>query len=334
MGEMTLNIHDVTSIRDAVGKYITNMGDLHKEMVVVTADVAISSRVNGFVEKHPDRFYNVGIAEQNLVSFSAGLANEGFVPYVFTFAPFASMRACEQVRTDVCYPNLPVRIIGNGAGYSNGISGATHCALEDTAIMSSFANMTVIEPGDPFLAAKILEATIEWDGPIYIRMGREATTALYPDDTKYEIGKALIPCDGNDGAFITSGIITHHAVEAAKRIHEETGANIKVVDMHTIKPLDREAVISAARTGRVVCAQDHNIINGLGYAVGTVIAEAGIQCKYKVLGCPDKFVPIATPDFLYQKNELDVDGLIKNMRAFLTNTFYLNPVKAENGVRI
>jgi transketolase len=285
--------------------------------VVVTADVATSSRILGFIEKFPERSFNVGVAEQNLMSFSAGLAHEGFIPFAFSFAPFATMRGCEQIRTDICYPNLPVRILGNGAGYSNGLFGATHCALEDCAITASFGNMTVIEPGDPFQMVKILEATMKWDGPIYIRMGREATTSLYADDVEYQIGKALTPRKGNDGAIIAAGIVVHHALEAAKRVKEESGANIRVVDMHTIKPLDKQAVLDAAKTGRIICAQDHNIYGGLGYAVGVTLAEAGVPCKFKVLGCPDTFVPLATPEFLYHKNEYDADGLCKNMKAML-----------------
>ncbi len=227
------------------------------------------------------------------------------------------MRACEQIRTDICYPNLPVRIIGNGAGYSNAASGATHCALEDCAITTSFGNMTVIEPGDPFQVIKVLEETMKWDGPVYIRLGREAVDSLYSEDTEYKIGKALVPMEGNDGAFIAAGFIVHYAIEAAKKLKEETGASIRVVDMHTIKPLDKEAVLDAAKTGRIVCAQDHNIIGGLGYAVGAVLAEAGTGCKYKILGCPDEFVPIANPEFLYAKNEFDANGLYKHMKAML-----------------
>jgi len=317
MGDITFNMQALAAMRDVVGKHMEDMGCRYPNMIVVTADVATSSRVNGFIEKFPERGYNIGIAEQNLMSFSAGMAIEGFIPFAFTFAPFASMRACEQVRTDICYPNLPVRIIGNGAGYSNGFSGVTHCALEDCAIMTSFGNMTVIEPGDPFLIAKVLEATMKWDGPIYIRLGREAVASLYPEDTEYQIGKALLPKDGDDGAFIAAGIVVHHAMEAAKKIKEESGAEIRVVDMHTIKPLDKDAVLSASKTGRIVCAQDHNIIGGLGYAVGAVLAEAGVACKYKILGCPDKFVPLATPDFLYHENEYDAEGLYKHMKAML-----------------
>lgn len=314
-----MNITDVmTSLRDEVGNYLTEMGGKYENMVAVTADVASSSRLTAFIEKYPDKYYNVGIAEQQLMSFCAGLAKEGYRPYAFSFAPFASLRACEQVRTDICYNALPVVIIANGAGYSNGASGATHCALEDCAIFTSFPNMTVIEPGDPFMTAKILEATMAWDkGPVYIRMGREATAALYDEDVEYKIGKALTPRTGQDGAFITAGIVTHHALAAAEKIKQETGAEIRVVDMHTIKPLDLDAVLDAAKTGRIVCAQDHNIIGGLGYAVGTALAESGAACKYKVLGCVDEFLPIATPDFLYHKYEFDAEGLAKHMKAML-----------------
>ncbi|QDW75441.1 transketolase family protein [Lachnospiraceae bacterium KGMB03038] len=317
MAGMTINIGDIFSLRDAVGACLESLGERYPEMIICSADVDVSSRVSGFKKRFPERSYNVGIAEQNLMSFCAGMATEGYIPFAFSFAPFASMRAAEQVRTDICYNNLPVRIVANYAGYSGAESGGTHCALEDCAIMSSFANMTVIEPGDPFQIAKVLEAAITWPGPVYIRMGKEATSSLYPEDQKYEIGKALVPRPGNDGVFIASGIVVHHAMKAAEMVKEETGAEIRVVDMHTIKPLDKEAVLDAAKTGRIVCAQDHNKIGGLGWAVGNALAEAGISCKFKILGCPDEFVPLATPDFLYHLNEYDEEGLAKNMKAML-----------------
>lgn len=317
MAGMTINISDIFSLRDAVGACLESLGEQYPKMIICSADVDVSSRVGGFKSKFPGRAYNVGIAEQNLMSFCAGMAIEGYIPFAFSFAPFASMRAAEQVRTDICYNNLPVRIVANYAGYSGAESGCTHCALEDCAIMSSFANMTVIEPGDPFQIAKVLEATMTWPGPVYIRMGKEATTSLYSVDEKYEIGKALIPREGQDGVFIASGIVVHYAMEAAEMVKAETGAEIRVVDMHTIKPLDREAVLDAAKTGRIVCAQDHNKIGGLGYSVGNVLAEEGISCKFKILGCPDEFVPLATPGFLYHLNEYDAEGLAKNMKAML-----------------
>ena len=302
--------------RMAFGQEIIEIAKTNENFVVCNADTKTCG-LEKFGKYFPEREFSFGIAEQNLMSVSAGLAHEGFRPLAFAFAPFASMRCYEQVRTDICYSKLPVVIIGNGAGYSNGASGCTHCALEDSALMVACNNMTVLEPGDPFQIAKLLEAAMELNAPVYIRLGREATSSLYPEDTKYEIGKALIPREGDDGAFICTGIMVHFAMEAAKRIREELGREIRVVDMHTVKPLDRDAVIAAAKTGRVVAAQDHNINGGLGQLVGSTIAEAGITCKLAIRGCPDEFVPIATPEFLYARNGMDADGLYQAMKALL-----------------
>ena len=181
--------------------------------------------------------------------------------------------------------------------------------------MTACNNMTVIEPGDPTQMVKVLEAAMELNAPVYIRMGREATSSLYADDIKYKIGKALVPRKGNDGAFICTGIMVHFAMEAARRISEEMGQEIRVVDMHTIKPLDKNAVLDASKTNRIVAAQDHNLNGGLGQMVGAVLAEEGIACKLVCRGCPDKFVPIATPDFLYARNGMDVNGLYEAMKS-------------------
>ena len=163
---ITQSFGDMVAVRDVAGKYISKLGEKSDKVVVVNADLSGTSRNKGFCEEFPDRSFNVGIAEQNMVSFAAGLAHEGFIPYAFTMAPFISMRACEQCRTDVAYERLNVRLIGNYAGYSSGVSGATHCALEDCAIMGSMAGMTVLEPGDPYQICKMLEASLTWDGPI------------------------------------------------------------------------------------------------------------------------------------------------------------------------
>ena len=319
MSEKTFTFYEVGMVqaKDIVGKTITKLGEKNDKVVVVNSDLMHSSRTHGFLDSFPDRCFNVGIAEQAMVSFSAGLAIEGFMPFCFTFGSFMSMRACEQVRTDICYANLPVRLLANNAGYSAGIMGATHCALEDVGIMCSMANMTVVEPGDPLQVSKILEASLTWEGPIYIRMGREAQMPLYEDDYKYEIGKAITVKDGGDGAYICSGSVVHTALDAANKLKQDLGADIRVIDMHTIKPIDKDSVISAAKTGKVICAQDGNIINGLGYQVAAVLMEAGVSCKFKSLGCPDRFVPIATPEYLFALNEYDVNGLYENMKRLL-----------------
>jgi transketolase len=313
----TQSFADMVAIRDVAGNYISTLGEKNNKVVVVNADLMGTSRNRGFYEAFPDRTFNVGIAEQNLVSFAAGLAHEGFMPYAFTMAPFISMRACEQCRTDVAYGNLNVRLVGNYAGYSSGVSGATHCALEDCAIMGSIAGMTILEPGDPFQICKMLEASLDYEGPIYIRSGIEAIKPIYDADIEYEIGKAIIAHEGNDGAFIASGIVVQFALEAAKIIKETMRKNIRVIDMHTIKPIDKAAVIDAAKTGRIIAAQDHNVIGGLGYYVAQVLAEEGLAVKFKALGAPDHFVPIATAPYLFHKNEYDTDGLVKHMKAML-----------------
>jgi transketolase len=317
MSNITQSFGDMIAVRDVTGKYIAELGKMSEDVVVVNADLMGTSRNKWFVEQFPERSFNVGVAEQNLVSFAAGLAHEGFMPYAFSMAPFIAMRACEQVRTDVAYGELNVRLIGNYAGYASGAAGATHSALEDCAIIGSIAGMTILEPGDPYQICKMLEATLDYDGPVYIRCGVEPLKPIYPENYEYEIGKAIITNEGDDGAFICSGIVVQFALEAARIIKEKTGKDIRVVDMHTIKPLDVDAVLSAAKTGRVIAAQDHNIIGGLGYYVGQVIAENGISIKFKTLGAPDHFVPIATAPYLFKVNEYDTDGLVKNMMEMI-----------------
>lgn len=305
------------SARDIAGRSMIELGKRNPNVLLLNSDLSNSTRTTSFINAFPERSINTGIAEQNMISVAAGLAHEGFQPIAITMAPFISMRACEQVRSDICYGELPVVLMGTYAGYSGSICGATHSGLEDCAIMSTMAGMTVLEPGDPWMIAKMLDAAVDLKKPVYIRLGLEATKPLYGSEFEYKIGKALIPSEGSDGAFIVSGICVMHAVEAAKKLKEEYGVDIRVVDMHTIKPIDIDAVLSAAQCGRIVCAQDHNIIGGLGYHVAAVLAEHNCNCKFKMLGCPDKFVPLATNEFLYKEIEIDVDGLVKNMKALL-----------------
>jgi len=316
-GTMSKKSETYYYLRDAVGAAIMSLADENSRVVFVSANVMSSCRVLGSVEKYPKRSFNVGIAEQNMISFSAGLAREGLLPFAFTMAPFMSMRACEQVRTDVAYNNLNVRMIAPYAGVSGGISGATHWAIEDCAIMSGIPGMTILEPCDPIQAKKMIEATIDYVGPIYMRIGIEGVTSIYSEKYDYQIGKADILSYGNDGAYICSGVIVKYALQASERIYKETGKKITVIDMHTVKPIDVEAVSIAARTGNVIVAQDHNIIGGLGNLVASVIMEKGYKCNYKTIGIPDKFVVMAHAPFLYHKYGLDADGLYNSMKNML-----------------
>lgn len=304
-------------LRDVIGGYMAELGR-QENVVVVNADLAGTCRNRSFVEKYPARAFNVGIAEQNMVSFAAGLAHEGFIPFAFSMAPFISMRACEQCRTDVAYGNLNVRLIAPYAGCSGGISGATHWGLEDCAIMSSMPNMTVLEPCDPTQAKKMMDRMLTQNGPIYLRCGVEPVVPIYGNDYEYEIGKATLVRPGNDGAFLCSGITVKFALEASDHIKALTGKDIRVVDMHTIKPIDRVAVISAAQTGRIVAVQDHSIIGGLGQQIAGVLAAEGIGIPFVNAGIKDEFVAMAHAPYLYHQFGFDADGLMKQMMELLS----------------
>lgn len=298
-------------LRNVIGEYMIELGDRDAKVTVVNADLAGTCRNRSFGEKYPERSFNVGIAEQNMVSFSAGLAHEGFIPYAFSMAPFLTMRACEQCRTDVAYANLNVRLVGVYAGVSGGISGATHWAIEDCGIMTSMPGMTVVEVSDAAMTKSLLDYSLKYAGPMYIRCTVEPTSNVYDEGVAVEAGGSHTLVDGDDGAILCSGIVVQYAIEAADILKKEHGLNIRVVDMYSIKPIDRDAVIAAAKTGSVIVAQDHNIIGGLGSMVSMIIAEEGIATSFKVIGINDSFEPMAHPAYLYKKFGLDADGLVK-----------------------
>ena len=300
-------------LRNVIGEYMTELGRLNDKVVLVNADLAGTCRNTDFTEQYPDRSFNVGIAEQNMVSFGAGLAAEGFVPYVFSMAPFLTMRACEQCRTDVAYGNRKVRMIGTYAGVSGGISGATHWAIEDCGIMASIPGIHVFEVSDANQARNLMRYSLRSDMPMYVHCGVEPTTNIYREDIEVEAGGSVEVKTGLDGAILCAGVLVQYAIEAANRIEMKTGKSIRVVDMYSLKPLDRQAVISAAKTGRVVVAQDHNVIGGLGSMTAVVIAEEGIKTKFKIVGVKDEFVAMAHASYLYQYYGMDADGLESTM---------------------
>lgn len=302
-----------TAVRPELGYYMTTLGDKNDKVVIVNADLAGTCRNKGFEEKYPNRCFNVGIAEQNMVSLGAGLACEGYIPYVFSMAPFLTMRACEQCRTDVAYGNRNVRMIGIYAGVSGGISGATHWSIEDCGIMTSIPNVAVFEVSDVNQMKRLMDYSLEYSGPMYIRCTVEPTLDIYPEDVSVVNGGSLTILDGDDGAFICSGVIVQYAIEASKQILEETGKKIRVVDTYSIKPIDKEAIISAAKTGNIIVAQDHNVYGGLGSIVATVIAEEGLSIKFKICGIKDEFVAMAHAGYLYHYFGIDGEGLKNSM---------------------
>lgn len=304
-------------LRDVVGGYMTKLGARDASVVIVNADLSGTCRNRKFVEMYPERSFNMGIAEQNMVSFAAGLAHEGFRPYAFSMAPFLTMRACEQVRTDVAYGDVPVTLIGAYAGVSGGISGATHWSLEDVAIMCGIPGVTVLEPCDSVQAERMLDWTITYDHPVYIRTSVEPTIRIYDDAYVFLLNKADTILEGDDGAFLCAGITVKYAILAAQSIFQKTGKRIRVVDMHTVKPIDRATVKEAAKTGAIVAAQDHNVYGGLGTQIAQVLAEEGIGIRFDNVGVPDQFVAMSHAPYLYHVFGYDAQGLEEHMMNLL-----------------
>lgn len=320
-GGMSYNIDDLQDLTQAevYGRVLVEMGKTHKEIVVLTADLAKSTKSGVFFKEYPDRSFNFGIAEQNMMTAAAGLALTGKRPYVSTFACFASMRACEQVRTDICYPRLNVKIMGTHSGLSMGNGGTTHHATEDLAIMRSFAGMTVVVPADGIETAKLVEATIGHDGPLYMRVGRGFEPPAYTSpDYDFEIGKAITMREGKDVTVVCCGVTVLAALEAAQELKDENNIEVRVVNMHTIKPLDQAAIVAAAKeTGGIVTAEEHNIIGGLGSAVAETLLDAGLCPKFKRLGIPDVFSVIGYPEDLYRHYGIDIDGVKNGIKTVL-----------------
>lgn len=304
------------------GTVLTELGERDPRIVGLSADLANSTKIGLFGKRFPERFFNVGIAEQNLFGIAAGLAKAGLIPFASTFAAFASMRAAEQVRTDICYQNLPVKIIATHAGVSFGQAGSTHHCLEDLAIMRSFPNMTVIAPADGIETANAVRAAIDIPGPVYIRIGRGFEPAFYAtEDYGFRVGKAVRVREGTDLAIIASGIAVLQSVEAARILAAE-GLSVRVVDMHTLKPLDRDEVMAALRdTRRILTVEEHSVIGGLGSAVADVIAESGKGCAFRKVGWNDEFSVVGYPEDLYAHYGLDADGIAKAAREMLGRDF-------------
>mgnify|MGYP001218692240 CR=1 FL=1 len=300
------------SASEVYGKTLSELGEKHPEIVGLSADLAGSTKIGLFGSQFPDRFFNAGIAEQNMFGMAAGLASAGLVPFVSTFAVFASMRALEQLHSDICYPNLNVKIIATHAGLSFGQAGSTHHCTEDLAIMRSLANLAVMAPADGIETAHAVRAAYERKGPVYIRINRGFDHTVYDrPDYGFEFGKAQMMRDGSDLSIICCGSTVWRAVEAAKMLEESDGLKIRVLNMHTIKPIDKEAIKKAVKeTGRIITAEDHNIFGGLGSAVAEVAAETGRPFAFKRLGVPDTYSIIGKHEDLMAHYGYDENGIM------------------------
>lgn len=304
--------------REIYGKKLVELGARDARITALTADVTSSNKFQYFAEKFPERFRNVGIAEQNLAGIAAGLALGGKIPVITSFAPFLSMRACEQVRTDICYVNLPVKLIGTCAGVAGGKMGSTHAALEDLAIMRNMPNMTVIAPGDPMLCGELFEQMVALESPAYMRVGRGDDPVIYEEGVHAVLGKAIMAREGEDATVIACGTMVYEALCAADRLAAE-GIHVRVLDMHTIKPLDKNAVLKAAReTELLVTVEDHFVTGGLGTAVAEVLSENACGVRLHRLGIPDVFPIFGDAPELYRYYGMDREGICAVIRSGLT----------------
>ena len=286
--------------REAYGEALKEIGGKNEQIVVLDADLSKSTKTNVFAKAYPQRFFNVGIAEQNLVGTAAGLAASGKIPFVSTFAMFAAGRAFEQIRNSVCYPKLNVKVAATHAGLTVGEDGASHQAIEDVSLMRSLPNMTVLVPADEEETRQAIAWAAEYQGPVYIRLGRMSVDNVSPEGYVFAPAKAAILTEGNDVTLIANGVMVTAALEAAKTLAAE-GIQARVINMASVKPLDAAAVVSAAKeTGAIVTCEEHSIIGGLGSAVAEVLAEQA-PAPLERVGVKDTFGESGKPKELLAK---------------------------------
>ncbi|MRG84982.1 transketolase family protein [Salinibacillus xinjiangensis] len=306
------------------GETLAKLGHEHPEIVALCADLGYPTRLADFGEKFPDRFFDFGLAEKNMVTAAAGLASTGKKAYVSTYASFLGVLCAEQIRTAVAYPNLNVRLIGTHTGIAMGFYGTSHHATEDIAITRSMANMTVISPADGVALSEMIEESVKtYEGPIYFRVSRGRETPIYENNSsniQNKIGKANVVREGSDITIIACGIEVKQALEAAELLEREN-ISTRVIDMHTIKPIDQEIIFNSAKnTGAILTVEEHNVQGGLGSAVAEVLMESGNFCKFKRHGIYDEYSIIGKPYYLYHHYKLDGEGIADEAKTLLNQS--------------
>ena len=295
--------------REGFGDEIVALGKENHDILVVDVDIGKSCKTGAFRKELPQQYLNVGIAEQNAAGVAAGLATCGKIPFVVTYAAFGSMRMCEMIRQEICYPHLNVKIACSHGGVTPANDGASHQSIEDMGILRTIPNMTVIMPADYWAARKLVRAAAQFDGPVYLRFTRDAIPVIYDEKDTFEIGKANLLKDGKDVAIIANGDTVRLALEAAQVLSQK-GISARVLDMHTIKPLDTAAVAACiSEIGKIITVEDHNILNGLGSAVADVVAESGNAVLRRV-GIQDQFGMSAPYDRLLAMNGITVENIV------------------------
>ena len=302
--------------RDGFGEAIVDLGKENRDILVLDIDIGKSCKTGAFRKELPEQYLNVGIAEQNGAGVAAGLATCGKIPFVVTYAAFGSMRICEMIRQEICYPNLNVKIACSHGGLTPANDGASHQAIEDMGIMRTLPNMTVIMPADYYAAKALVKAAAKTYGPVYLRFTRDAIPVIYDENEEFEIGRAKKLREGRDVAIIANGDTVRLAIEAAAALAEK-GIEARVLDMHTIKPLDEEAVNACIDDiGRIVTVEDHNILNGLGSAVAEIVAERG-KGRIKRIGVLDQFGQSAPYERLLAMNGITAENIAAQAEALI-----------------
>ena len=300
-----------------VGEELADLADTDERIVVLTADLAKANRTSDFAERHPDRFFNTGIAEKNMISIAAGLAASGRIPFAATFSSFAALLGCEQIRTDCAYPHLRVRVVGHHSGISMGYYGTSHHSLEDLGIMRTIADLTVVCATDANHLRAVLRESLVHEGAMYIRLGRGRDPEVYPEVPTIKFGKSIKLRTGTDLAIVTTGSEVFPSISAAAELFKE-GISASVYDFHTIKPFDLDAISEIASHGAVLTVEEHNRTNGLGTAMAEALMEGGFGAtRFYRHGIPDVHVPIGPPASLYAHYRLDAPGITQVARELL-----------------
>jgi len=307
-----MNLDKKIATRQSYGEALEKLGKENEDIVVLDADLSGATKTNIFAKTFPERFFNMGIAEQDMVTTAAGMSTMGKIPYLSTFAVFAAGRAYDQIRNSICYPNLNVKICATHAGITVGEDGATHQMLEDLSMMRTLPNMTVISTSDDTQTKWAVEEISKVKGPVYLRLCRLATPVIYDENQKFEIGKGYQFGEGTDGTVIATGVTVAEALKAQEMLKEQ-GIDIRVIDMHTIKPIDKDIIIKAAKeTKKIITIEDHSIIGGLGTAVCEVLSEE-YPTKVIRMGINDTFGKSGKAEELMKHFNITAEDIMKEI---------------------
>ena len=299
--------------RQSYGEALVKLGEENEEVVVLDADLSSATKTNLFAKQFPERFKNVGIAEQNLMGIGAGLAAYGKIPFVSTFAVFAAGRAYDQIRNSICYPKLNVKICATHSGITVGEDGATHQMLEDLSLMRTLPNMQVISPSDDIQTKWAIQQIAKEKGPTYVRLARLETPVIYEKEQTFEIGKGIQHGEGTDATIFATGVTVAEALKAKEELEKE-GFQIRVVDMFTIKPIDREMIVKCAKeTKRLITIEDHSIIGGLGSSICEVLAEE-YPCYVERMGIQDRFGKSGKAQQLLKYFKIDSTAIVNKFK--------------------